>query len=88
MKCPNCGKAKPDDGYRACEKCRELQRIYQKRAKEKQKLKGKPSNKKPMQGLDDTLADLRKYNEEHGTRLSYGRYTSMVRQGRIKGAGS
>ncbi len=84
MRCQNCGKPKPEDGYSTCERCRELMRQYQKRAREKNKLKTKPRKRKPMQGLENTLSALRKYNEEHGTRLTYGKYTSMLRQGVIK----
>lgn len=78
MKCPNCGRVKPDDGYKACKRCRELQKIWREnRAREKEK------KRKPMKGIDDTLKALDKYNKEHGTRLSYGKYTAMVRTGMI-----
>lgn len=84
MKCQNCRKPKPEDGYSTCERCRELMRNYQKRAREKNKVKAKPPKQKPMKGLDDALAELRKYNEEHGTRLTYGKYISMLQRGLIK----
>ena len=78
MKCPNCGRVKPDDGFKACVRCRELQKAWRdKRAQRK------VSKEKPMKKIDDTLKALDKYNKEHGTRLSYGNYTAMVRAGRI-----
>ena len=43
----------------------------------------KDYEEKPMKKIDDTLKALDKYNKEHGTRLSYGKYTAMVRAGRI-----
>lgn len=33
--------------------------------------------------LDETLADIRAYNEKHGTRLSYGQYRAKIETGEI-----
>ena len=33
--------------------------------------------------LDETLADIKAYNEENGTRLSYGQYRAKIETGEI-----
>lgn len=33
--------------------------------------------KRANRTLDDTLADIRDFNEKHGTNLTYGQYTGL-----------
>lgn len=40
--------------------------------------KAKASNQSREHNLNQTLYNLHKYNEEHGTRLSYGQYMAKV----------
>lgn len=42
------------------------------------------AKKKKISHLDLVLEDLRKYNKEHGTDLTYGQYKSLIRIGKIK----
>ena len=37
----------------------------------------------PKQTIDEILAEMRAYNEEHGTRLSYGKFVAYKAIGRI-----
>lgn len=34
--------------------------------------------------LDETLADIKAYNEKHGTRLSYGKYMTLLHFGKLE----
>jgi hypothetical protein len=37
----------------------------------------------PSQTIDEILAEMREYNKEHGTRLTYGKYVAYKAIGRI-----
>lgn len=67
-----------------CPKCREEnQRIYRKQRyenKKKQKARLNLENK----SIIEILREIKKYNEQNGTYLSYGQYVSMVEKGEIK----
>lgn len=43
-----------------------------------QKPERKPKAARSPVGLDQALKDLKKYNAEHGTLLSYGQYMAMI----------
>lgn len=43
-----------------------------------QKPERKRTISRPPVGLDQALKDLKKYNAEHGTLLSYGQYMAMI----------
>lgn len=87
--CTYCKQPKPEDEFKMCEACRKVQydrNILSKERAKKGELKRKPKKKpKPNSNLDKTLKKLRAYNEKHGTLLSYGKYTALVRAGKIKG---
>ena len=91
--CKYCKKPKPDNGFKMCENCRK--KCYDSnKARRERLLKGEknrkyvkktPKHKSPASTLDKTLEKLRAYNEKHGTRLTYGKYTALVRAGKIMG---
>ena len=70
LKCAECYKffRNPNENERLCPECK---KIKEGRKKPKQKAK---SNKSIWQ----ITRELEKYNREHGTRLSYGKYVALV----------
>ena len=70
LKCAECYKffRNPNENERFCPECK---KIKESRKKPKQKEK---SNKSIWQ----ITRELEKYNKEHGTRLSYGKYVALV----------
>lgn len=41
------------------------------------------AKRKKKTSIDDTIRKLDEYNKEHGTRLSYGKFKSLERMGKI-----
>lgn len=39
---------------------------------------------KPLDRLELTCRELDRYNKKHGTKYSYGQYTALVRQRKIR----
>ena len=76
--CLHCGKEfRPLIGTQmyCCRSCYELAKkkraeIYNRKKRDERAARNKHT-------LDDTLKELDKYNEENGTRLSYGQYVIM-----------
>lgn len=70
LKCAECHKVfrNPDENERLCP---ERKKIKESKKKPKQKAK---SNKSIFQ----ITRELKKYNKEHGTRLSYGQYVLLM----------
>ncbi len=80
--CIDCGSvftAKTRKALR-CEKCKK-EEIYRKQKEYhlKERLKREAAKRpKPKASLNDILKELKQYNEDHGTHLSYGQYTVML----------
>ena len=72
LKCADCGKIfrNPDENERFYPECN---KIKESRKKPKQKAKSN-KNKSILQ----ITRELEKYNKEHGTWLSYGKYIGLV----------
>ena len=70
LKCAECGKIfrNPNENERFCPECKKI-----KESKKKARQKAK-SNKSILQ----ITRELKKYNKEHGTRLSYGQYVLLM----------
>ena len=78
--CQRCGATFYAASGRAmrCEKCREAwnkeaRSLYDKQHRAESKLKSNVVSK----SLSQIMSDLKQYNKEHGTHLSYGQYISM-----------
>lgn len=67
LKCAECGKVfrNPDENERLCPECRKI------------KIKNKPKPK-INKTISQIIRELKKYNKEHKTRLSYGQYVALV----------
>ena len=67
LKCAECHKVfrNPDENERVCPECKKI----------RDKKKRKPNSDK---SLYQVTKELEKYNKEHGTMLSYGRYVALV----------
>lgn len=97
MICKYCKQEKPEDGFKMCVSCRKKSRQStidrQERVRNglpvrkynKFKENGNSHNKKsnPNIRLDEKIKELNRYNEEHGTRLTYGKYMGLVFLGKI-----
>ena len=72
LKCVECGKVfrNPDENERLCLECK---KIKEGRKKPKQKAKSVKSK-----SIYQITRELEKYNKEHGTWLSYGKYIGLV----------
>ena len=72
LKCAECGKIfrNPDENERFCPECKKI-----KENKKKQKPKVKTNKSKSIWQI---VRELEKYNKEHGTWLSYGKYIGLV----------
>ena len=72
LKCAECHKVfrNPDENERFCPECK---KIKEGRKKPKQKAKSVKSK-----SIYQITRELEKYNKEHKTRLSYGKYVSSV----------
>ena len=70
LKCVECYKffRNPNENERFCPECKKI-----KESKKKARQKAK-TNKSILQ----ITRELEKYNKEHGTMLSYGRYVALV----------
>lgn len=70
LRCVECHKVfrNPNENERFCPECKKI-----KESKKKPKQKAK-SNKSILQ----ITRELEKYNKEHKTRLSYGKYVALV----------
>lgn len=83
--CVGCGSEFFSVGKHAkwCQECRtENQRIYRRKYyanKRKQKARLNLEKKSVIK----ILREIKKYNEHHGTCLSYGQYVSMTEKGEI-----
>lgn len=62
-----------------CTNCIEL-RITESKQKSYKKRRGQ---KEPSGSLEEISKEIREYNEKHGTRLTYGKYTALKRLGKI-----
>lgn len=88
-KCRTCGKQFVTFNSRKqlCEICGDKNEIKRSRHEQSKKRKEKnPPREKPTKrknGLDAKLRELRAYNEEHGTRYSYGEWV-MIQKGVLK----
>ena len=67
LKCAECHKVfrNPNENERLCPECKKI----------KDKKKRKPKASKTILQI---TRDLEKYNKEHKTRLSYGKYVALV----------
>lgn len=67
LKCAECHKVfrNPNENERLCPDCKKI----------KEKKKRKPKADKTLYQI---MKDLAKYNKKHGTKLSYGKYVSIV----------
>ena len=70
LRCAECHKLfrNPNENERFCPECKKI-----KESKKKARQKAK-SNKSILQ----ITRELKKYNQEHGTRLSYGQYALLM----------
>ena len=66
LKCAECGKVfrNPDENERFCPECKKI--------KDKKKIKPKADK-----SLWAVMRELEKYNKEHRTMLSYGKYVEL-----------
>lgn len=78
--CKMCGKkfVTFNPRVKKCDECKSEDTITHK--SDKQKAESKQSRK---HNLNRTLYNLHKYNEENGTRLSYGQYRAKIETGEI-----
>ena len=72
LKCAECGKIfrNPNETERFCPECKKI-----KESKKKAKTKIKTNESKTVLQI---TRELEKYNKEHGTWLSYGKYVGLV----------
>ena len=72
LKCVECYKffRNPNENERLCPECK---KIKENKNKAKQKTKSIKSK-----SVLQVTRELEKYNREHGTRLSYGKYVALV----------
>lgn len=72
LKCTECGKIfrNPDENERFCPECKKI-----KESKKKPKQKAKSIKSKSIWQI---TRELEKYNKEHGTWLSYGKYVGLI----------
>ena len=72
LKCVECGKIfrNPDENERFCPECKKI-----KESKKKPKQKAKSIKSKSILQM---TRELKKYNKEHGTLLSYGQYVLLM----------
>ena len=70
LKCAECHKVfrNPDENERLCPECNKIR-------ENKKKLKVKAKTNKTVLQI---TRELEKYNKEHGTWLSYGKYVGLV----------
>lgn len=71
-----CIDCRYDNKKRNTQKWRDGTKITVKKEKFKQEFHSKT--------LDERLADIRAYNEKHGTRLSYGKYMTLLHFGKLE----
>ena len=81
-KCRTCGKQFVTFNSRKqlCEICGDKNEIKRSRHEQSKNVK-EPAKRK--NSLDAKLRELRAYNEENGTRLSYGQYIAKIETGEI-----
>lgn len=81
-KCRTCGKQFVTFNSRKqlCEICGDKNEIKRSRHEQSKNVK-EPAKRK--NSLDAKLRELKAYNEEHGTRLSYGQYIAKIESGEI-----
>lgn len=80
--CIYCGKMPPRNGKLVCADCTEKRKLVDalRRRQRKAKKARKPSKK---MALDETLKEIARYNETHGTNYSYGYYDALKFRGLI-----
>ena len=89
-KCKRCGKIfnAKNGNVLYCDPCREIvKKETTARSHAKQKLKReekKKTKQRKSTPLDEFCAEIREYNQKHGTRLSYGKYKTLLHFGKIK----
>lgn len=83
--CIDCGVTFPCYSPKAlrCEKCKEIAK--RKASQECMQRRRKPYKISrvfpPRKSIKEILRDLKKYNEKHGTYLSYGQYIALIEKG-------
>ena len=87
-KCKRCGKIfnAKNGNVLYCDPCREIvikENKTRSHAKEKLKREEKRKQRKSTP-LDELCAEIREYNKKHGTRLSYGKYKTLLHFGKVK----
>lgn len=82
--CAVCGKeftARNHNAKYCCYECKKKHtREYERNLRNE---KAKASQQSREHNLNRTLYNLHKYNEENGTRLSYGQYRAKIESGEI-----
>jgi predicted nucleic acid-binding Zn-ribbon protein len=90
-KCKRCGEEFEAANYRFqfCDECkkakaREYRELHKEEDRERARISyiEKKKNKSPY-SVEKTHREILKYNEKHGTRLSYGKYQALKRLGKI-----
>ena len=72
--CARCRKEKATPGFVSCKACRD---------KEREKKRIKAQSNKTTDTLNGICEEVTKYNEEHGTKYSYGYYNALKFRGLI-----
>ena len=80
--CIYCGKMPPRSGKLVCADCTKKRKLVDalRRRQRKARKARKPSKKMT---LDETLKEIARYNETHGTNYSYGYYDALKSKGLI-----
>ena len=85
--CTRCRKEKATPGFASCKTCREKERLKrQSRRNGRTKRNGYHKltfNNKTTDTLNGICEEVVKYNEEHGTKYSYGYYSALKFRGLI-----
>ena len=77
--CVYCGKMPPRSGKLGCADCAEKRKLND-ALRRKQRKARKPSKKMT---LNETLREIARYNETHGTNYNYGYYSALKFRGLI-----
>ena len=76
--CVYCGM--PAESGLYCPECKEKKKIRSQKAYQKRKAEKQAKKRKTLANI---ISDIERYNSEHGTRLSYGKYIAMKEMGKI-----
>ena len=77
--CIYCGKMPPRSGKLVCADCTKKRKLVDALRRRQRKAR-KPSKKMT---LDETLKEIVRYNETHGTNYNYGYYSALKFRGLI-----